>query len=121
MKTIINSNGSKWFGQKPDSINKLIEVLKDNTIESSFFFKFKKSYDGKTFQWVVGCPIQKETLLDGSRNKHYTFFVNFEEVSQVFNIETSDQKIITKLKNAIMKNAGWNKYIGVLKKKGEFK
>lgn len=40
--THIESNGSKWAGQKPDSISKLIQVLKTNIIESRFFAKYKK-------------------------------------------------------------------------------
>jgi len=40
-QTTIVSNGSKWGGQQPDNIEKLLEVLKYNTIESRFFYKFK--------------------------------------------------------------------------------
>lgn len=33
METIVNSNGSKWAGQDPDTIEELIEVLKHNDLD----------------------------------------------------------------------------------------
>jgi len=106
MTTII-SNGSKWNGQKPDSISKLLEVLKDNTIEEMFFGKSIIPHsEGKKF---VSCPIRKEKGI-------YYFFGNFEEVSHVFNIETTDKGLISKLRDAIMNNAGWKKYISLSKR-----
>lgn len=99
-ETTIHSNGSKWYGQEPDSIKKLIEVLKANTIEESFFTHFK--HDGKQYQH---CPI------DNSINgENVIFFGNFEEVSHVFRITTNDPQIIEKLSKAIKENKGWKKY-----------
>ncbi len=36
-KTIIHSNGSKWLGEAPDTIEQLIEVLKTNRLDFSRF------------------------------------------------------------------------------------
>lgn len=98
-KTIIHSNGSKWMGQKPDPISKLIEVLKKQTIREDFF----ETYFTKNKKYVMN-PITKNS--DGS----VTFFGNFEEVSHVFRIETNDMSIIANLTKLIKKNNGWKKY-----------
>ena len=34
--TTIMSNGSKWYGEAPDSIDKLLEVLKENMLDPRF-------------------------------------------------------------------------------------
>lgn len=104
METTIHSNGSKWAGESPDSIEKLIEVLKNNTIEEMFFECFsRRGKDG--IKWYQLCPIDK------SANGNKTiFFGNFEEVSHVFRIETNDPKIITPLSKAIKDNKGWKLY-----------
>lgn len=38
--TIIHSNGSKWAGQEPDTIEQLIEVLKTNDLDLRHFAAF---------------------------------------------------------------------------------
>src|ERR1022692_4485831 len=103
VKTIVVSNGSKWFGQAPDKIEKLLEVLKTEVIEERFFAKYKKFY-GDKWNFITLCPISKQHPLSGGRDKHYTFFGNFEGVSHVFNIETNDPALIEVLKAAIMAN-----------------
>lgn len=111
--TRIISNGSKWNGQKPDSINKLIDVLAKHPIDEDFFSKEKDvRLFGVAYKWVVLCPISKE---DGV----YTFFGNFEDISHIFNIKSTDRAVIAKLKKAIMDNAGWKKYICNLKRKAD--
>lgn len=108
-QTIIHSNGSKWHGQEPDTISKLIEVLKTNTIEERFFCKLSKGYGEDKRKYTL-CPISKN-----DEKTNYVFFGNFEEVSHVFNIETNDKKIINKLKKAIIENKGWGMYLKRLK------
>lgn len=102
--TIIHSNGSKWAGEEPDSIEKLIEVLKDNTIEERFFHSFSQFEGEKGRVWYQMCPISIND--DGS----IQFFGNFEEVSHVFRIDTTDAELIKKLSKAIKENSGWLKY-----------
>jgi hypothetical protein len=104
--TIIHSNGSKWAGEQPDSIDILIERLSIYTIEDRFFCKFKERYNST--QKHVICPISK---VDGN----YMFFGNFEEISGVFRIETNCPDTIKKLRVAIMNNAGWKMYISKCK------
>jgi len=102
-QTIIHTNGSKWAGEAPDSIDKLIERLSMYTIEERFFSKFQRGY-GKDKKRYTLCPISKE---DGM----YMFFGNFLEISGVFRIETNDPAVINQLKPAIMNNKGWKEYI----------
>lgn len=108
-QTIVDTNGSKWNGQKPDSISKLLKVLASNTLREDFF---EKGYygSGQNKKKLTSCPIYKH-------NGMYRFFGNFEEVSHPFLIETNDDKVISQLKVAIQKNAGWDKYIANLHKK----
>ncbi len=105
--TEIQSNGSKWYGQEPDTIDELLEVLKTETIEDRFFSKTYYSHHDK---WLTRCPISKEGDI-------YHFFGNFEQLSHVFNIRTNDPVIIDKLKNAIMNNEGYKKHKVNLKEK----
>lgn len=104
MPTIINSNGSKWAGEEPDTIDKLIEVLAIETIEEYFFKSFsKKTEDG--IVWYQFCPIDKT-----EDEKRSYFFGNFEKLSHVFSIESDEVEVIEKLSNAIKSNKGWEKY-----------
>jgi len=83
MKTTINSNGSRWYGEKPDSIDKLIEVLGHETLD-------------RTFERVGNFVC---------RHKGQTrFFGNFRTVSHVFNIDSDDPKVIERLTKAIRAN-----------------
>jgi hypothetical protein len=104
MKTTIHSNGSKWNGQEPDSIDFLInERLNKYTIEERFFSFYEETTKEKGKTKVNFCPItEKET--------HVNFFGNFEEYSHVFRIDTDDPEIIKKLTQAIKNNKGWLKY-----------
>jgi len=103
MKTIIHSNGSKWAGQEPDSIEKLIEVLGEHTIEENFFTTYESGVGGLGVARQY-CPVK---VLE---NGNTMFFGNFEELSHVFRIETNDPELIEKLTKAIKNNDGWRKY-----------
>lgn len=106
--TKIHSNGSKWYGEEPDTIQKLVERLNLYTIEERFFCKFQRGFGADKKKYTL-CPISKE-------NGSYIFFGNFLEVSAVFNIETNNPEIIQQLKKAIINNKGWKQYIHKLKK-----
>jgi hypothetical protein len=98
----IHSNGSKWYGQEPDTIDKLIEVLTSCTIEERFFTSYKHNLEhGHEYRNL--CPISEE-------NGMTMFFGNFEEVSHVFRIETDEPEVIEKLSAAIKANKGWDLY-----------
>jgi len=82
--TTINSNGSKWAGEAPDSIEKLVEVLKENALDPMF------SDYGKPF------------ITADIGGVH--FFGNFFNLSHVFNLRTGDPKVIATLTRAIREN-----------------
>jgi hypothetical protein len=105
--TQIQSNGNKWYGQPPDTIETLIEVLRSEKLGSGFFGKTYYAYHNK---WLVMCPITKK---DGV----YRFFGNFETISHVFNITTTDPAVIDALKKAIVNNEGWKENLHLLKNK----
>ena len=114
--TNIISNGSKWAGQEPDSIDDLIKVLEEYTIEERFFTKYVVDREGK-YTYKNLCPIDAEykdhvfpAFRDTIEEGTYRFLGNFEEVSHVFNIETNDKEVIDKLVKAIKANKGWIKY-----------
>lgn len=102
MTTTIHSNGSRWNGEPLATIDELIEVLKTETIEESFFRQFTVWEDHAR---VVKnhCPVKIE-------NGVAHFFGNFEQVSHVFRIDTDDAELIERLSKAIKENAGWEKY-----------
>ena len=83
-KTKVQSNGSKWAGQKADTIQKLFEVLDTYALDRTFeaFGNFA------------------ELLETGG----VSFFGNFQELSHVFNITTTDQRLIKRLTDAIRAN-----------------
>jgi len=71
----IYSNGSKWAGQEPDSVETLLGVIEKETLDPSF-----ESYGNFVF---------KERHEDGD----YHAFGNFLSVSHVFNISGSKEDI----------------------------
>lgn len=108
--TEIESNGSKWAGESPDSIEKLLEVLKEHTIEERFFSSWWTAGKHPKQHWH--CPVNyigKEKELP-SYEGWTRFFGNFEEVSHVFRITSNDPEVVELLTNAIKSNKGWKLY-----------
>jgi hypothetical protein len=101
-QTIIHLNGSKWPGEEPDIISKLVQVLKDNTLSSDFFGNSIEN-NLEEHRVFVTTPIFK---IGGQ----YVFWGNFEERNHGFYIESNDPAVIKKLKSAIIHNPGWNKH-----------
>jgi hypothetical protein len=89
--TTINSNGSKWYGQEPDTIEKLIEVLGKYALN-------------RTFERYGNFIQRNQRLASGSRLEGTVFFGNFLELSHVFNIHTTDPDVIRRLTKAIRAN-----------------
>ena len=121
----IISLGSKWLGQEPETIDRLLEVLKTHTIEERFFHKYgidrngSLTYEKKSIvEWRNQSPINdnyKNEIREGDyRNSLpdgvYNFFGNFEDLSFVFNIVTDEIEIIDKIVPAIKANKGWKLY-----------
>ena len=74
----IISNGSKWYGQAPDSIGKLFTVLKNHPLDRRFdYYSYK--------------------LLNGM----ICFLGNFATVSHVFQIHTDEKWLINKFRRLI--------------------
>lgn len=90
--TTIHSNGSKWAGEAPDTIEQLIEVLAQHPLDRRF--EDYGNFIDRDPEW-----------LDGSTKPGVViFFGNFLTVSHVFNIETDDPEVIERLNRAIKAN-----------------
>ena len=85
MTTTIHSNGSKWAGEDPDTIEQLIAVLGREHLDPKFE--------------LYGGFIQRGESWPGVR-----FFGNFENLSHVFRIDTDDPQVIQVLTTAIEAN-----------------
>lgn len=88
--TVITSNGSHWAGESPSSIDDLLAALRKHTLNRMF-----ESYGN--FYKRQG---------DGWR-----FFGNFIDVSHVFNLWSSDPKVVKPLKEAIDENRKKPEYL----------
>jgi hypothetical protein len=91
MGTRIVSNGSKWAGEAPDTIETLIEVLKAHMLDPGFseYANFIRT--------------------TGKGEVH--FFGDFRRLSHVFNIHTDEPKVIARLTRAIRENMRREDYI----------
>jgi hypothetical protein len=81
LETEIQSNGSKWAGESPDSIEKLIEVLGECRLNERLFGEF----------------IHRDA-------RGLFFFGNFVDVSHVFSITSNDPEVVASLAVAICRN-----------------
>lgn len=95
MKTLINSNGSKWAGQEPDSVEDLIKVLAKHDLDLRRFaahgfiaFTDSNGYGNRDYE-------QHSVKIIG----------NFVGVSHVFDIEGVYENL-RPLINAIEENIG---------------
>ena len=98
MKTIIESNGSKWMGEAPDNIEVLKERLKEYTLSPNNAPYIQEAHE---IEFIKPCP-----ELEGMAH----FSGNFWEISLVFSIYTNDTKLIEELKNLISLNVSGEKY-----------
>lgn len=90
MTTTIHSNGSKWAGEKPDPVERLLERLKLYTLDPRFerCGNFISKSDGIVHFWG-----------------------NFFDVSGVFQIDTDEAPIIERLTRAIRDNQARASYL----------
>jgi hypothetical protein len=101
----ILSNGSKWYGQEPDSINQLLEVLKNEPLDRRFEKYGNFIYIIRESDTIDPCTCPKEWI--GST----MFSGNFLTISHVFRILTDEQEIINKLTIAIRENQQRQDYL----------
>ena len=104
----ILSNGSKWTGEPPDPVDKLIEVLVKYPLDRTFEL-YGNFYINSSIDWVVD-PKTGRKYYDDFPNA-VRFFGNFFNFSHVFDIVTDESDIITKLLAAIRTNQMREDYI----------
>jgi len=100
----IKSNGSKWFGEEPDTIEKLLEVLAVEPLDRKFENFGNFIYKPFTWKYGRGNRIVNDKPMYPDNPAMLNFFGNFLRVSHVFNITTDDPVIIAKLRKAIRAN-----------------
>ena len=110
----IISNGSKWAGEEPDSINELLSLLRREPLDPSFeaygnfvhpALRARVEYDGCNTVYVDGDPIYPDAP-DAVR-----FFGNFFTTSHAFTIDTDEPAIIETLTAAIRANQATDVYV----------
>lgn len=94
MTTSIQSNGSRWAGEEPATIEELLTVLAGNDLDVS-------AYGPAKARQVFGDALYGFVTLDGDTA---TYEGNFRDVSHVFNITTDDPEVIARLTAAIRAN-----------------
>ena len=87
----IISNGSKWFGESPDPLEKLMEVLHKHPLDRPMF--------------------RDRFVFDQALTKTKRFHGGFQGISHVFNIETDETGIIEQLTTAIKANVARPDYL----------
>lgn len=91
----IQSNGSKWYGQEPDTVETLVEVLKNHQLDTD---RFKQFYTLTTPAYFLR-PNECQHLIGTTH-----FRGNFVDVSHVFSIYTDEPEVIKVLTKAIKGN-----------------
>lgn len=95
VKTVIHSNGSKWAGQEPDTIEQLIEVLGKHTLDIERF---------GAFGFITFVEGGNNGYSSRNYDKHtIRIHGNFLDVSHVFDIE-GEYKTLFPLIEAIKAN-----------------
>lgn len=109
---IISTNGSKWIGEQPDTLAKLLEVLATETLDPSFedygnfaIYPLKGAVSigrGKYAETDLIYPDAPHTI---------RFWGNFYTVSHVFSIDTDEPAAIATLTKAIRENQARPEYV----------
>lgn len=94
MTTTIHSNGSKWVGDLPDSIETLLSVLGKYVLDR----RFENPQYGHSF--ISISAIGDKWAVPGTVRFHGNFF----ELSHVFSVDTDEPALIAKLTDAIEAN-----------------
>ena len=103
MTTLIVSNGSKWMGEAPDSIETLLAVLATEPLDHRF-----EAYGNFITRLTA------QNLLNADRYPEHIgmtqFWGNFARVSHVFHIRTDEPALIASLRTAIRQNQARDDY-----------
>lgn len=84
MATIIHSNGSKWLGEEPDSVDQLIAVMGAHKLND--------------YTHIALIPDDRPC------GGGYRFCGNFDSIAHVFSIDTTDRDMIDRLVAAFRAN-----------------
>jgi hypothetical protein len=115
----INSNGSKWAGENPDDIEKLLECLHEHTLDPDFekygnFITANPCRAAHNPKWT-GFDNKEPQWIDGDRlfetEGVVQFWGNFFDVSHCFCIYTNDKDTIYLLTDAIRHNQSLHDYL----------
>jgi len=102
MKTIINSNGSRWAGAEPLPISELLAMLAVEPLDP----RFERYGD-----FVTADPESAKTGKPLYERGSVMFWGNFLHVSHVFDIVTTDVGEIAALTSAIRANQKSQAYL----------
>jgi len=97
--TNILSNGSKWIGEEPDTIEKLLDVLRTKTLDP--IFEKYGNFINKSPKW--GWYGDGPSPYPDNPNV-VVFFGDFYDYGHLFSIHTDEPLIITILEKAILDN-----------------
>lgn len=101
----IESNGSKWHGDAPDSIDQLLAVLASEPLDPSF-----EEYGNFVTKNLRGCVYlgrgryRDTDLIYPEAPNTQRFWGNFANLSHVFCIDTDEPETIAALTTAIRAN-----------------
>jgi hypothetical protein len=96
---IINSNGPKWAGDLPDTLDHLLEVLAREPLDPTF-----EQYGN----FAINLSLEQRDQPPGT----IRFWGNFWALSHVFSIDTDEQPVIDQLMAAIRANQATEAYRG---------
>jgi hypothetical protein len=92
----IKSNGSKWMGEEPDTVDVLLWVLAENQLDP-VFAPFISDADAPGYWCHDLNPY-------GGIKGVVHFFGNFARLSHVFSVFTNNPFVVTKLRKSIKEN-----------------
>lgn len=94
MATVIQSNGSRWIGEAPASIDELFEVLAEERL------------DERRAPFIQRAPLKNVAgkMIHPDAPQTVRICGNFLEVSHVFSIDTDDKALIARFEAAITAN-----------------
>lgn len=109
--TFIISNGSKWLGENPDSIDTLIDRLTNEVLDPTFeeYGDFCERAGDETVESLNAggrCPSHQEAVRigDSIAGPALHFWGNFYSYSHVFSVVTDDPDLIARMTTAIRAN-----------------
>jgi hypothetical protein len=105
MKMIeVVSNGSKWGGEPPDTVEQLLARLEAHTLDPIFELFGNFVFEPRKAKHLGNDEYQDLGPAYPGQEKVTRFWGNFYDVSEVFCIDTNEPELIAKLTKAIRSN-----------------